>query len=181
MKKLLLSCVVLLGLFALADMPAVVRTLNGESGDVAITAGSNITVTPSGQTIQISATVPTPPRGPVILAEPAFLNQTDWLPSTTLFTPSSDGLYRITMYEEVTNNGTLCDPSFPVYQWTDDNGQETAGAGGGGLFSNGSSHGRYSTFAFFAKANVAVSVSVPAQCGGTAPQPYSLRFAIEQL
>ncbi|MEO8192130.1 MAG: hypothetical protein ABI682_17490, partial [Acidobacteriota bacterium] len=42
-----------------------VTTLNSLSGDVILTAGTNVTLTPSGQTLTVSTSVPAGPQGPV--------------------------------------------------------------------------------------------------------------------
>ncbi|MEP6767211.1 MAG: hypothetical protein ABJC61_00980, partial [Acidobacteriota bacterium] len=48
-----------------------VTTLNTLSGDVVLAAGSNVTLTPSGQTLTVSTSVPAGPQGPVGPAGPA--------------------------------------------------------------------------------------------------------------
>jgi len=46
------------------------------------------------------------PRGPVIIAEASFLNQTADLPETTVFTPATTGMYRVSVYFEIVPQGT---------------------------------------------------------------------------
>jgi hypothetical protein len=113
------------------------------------------------------------PRGPVIVAEQDFLNQTDWLPATTIFTPAADGLFRVSFYEEVTlGNPSNCFPS-PTYAWVDASGQQSTN-GGQQTFARSDS-------TIHAKANTPITITIAPNCGTAAPAPYNLFVVIEQL
>jgi len=61
---------------------------------------------------------------PTVVATVKVTNQTTAIPSTVLFTPTADGLFRITIYMVTTvpkTNGTQADWSANV-DWTDDAG-----------------------------------------------------------
>src|SRR6266849_1999381 len=64
---------------------------------------------------------------PPILAKAKLPNQTAAIPTTTLFTPTQDGLYRLTVYmtQVVTVPSSSANWNFNV-NWSDDAGQEQA-------------------------------------------------------
>src|SRR5260370_34567475 len=68
-----------------------------------------------------AAASPTTPPSPVIVARAKLVNQTAPIPTTTIFTPTQTGLYRLSVYATVTTT----DPSSQSYWnfnagWTDD-------------------------------------------------------------
>src|SRR5258708_6224341 len=65
---------------------------------------------------------PTTPIGPAIVARGKLVNQTATIPATTIFTPSQNGLYRLSAYATLIT-GT-CGGSTWSYtpEWTDDSG-----------------------------------------------------------
>lgn len=63
-------------------------------------------------------------HSPEIVASVELTGQTTAIPSTTLFTPKTDGLYRISAYMTLTAVGTG-NPWNLVLTWTDDAGVET--------------------------------------------------------
>jgi len=70
------------------------------------------------------ATLPSSPTSPVIVARGTITNQTKPF-ETTIFTPTQDGLYRLSVYATVTTAGSS-DNSYWTYLfgWTDATGME---------------------------------------------------------
>jgi hypothetical protein len=63
---------------------------------------------------------------PVIVAKRKAPHQTAAIPTTTLFTPTEDGLYRISAYATLTKVGTANSGSWTFsLGWTDDAGPQT--------------------------------------------------------
>jgi len=71
---------------------------------------------------------PTLPMGPVIVAKGKLPNQTAPIPTTTIFTPTQTGLYRLSVYATV-ERADLNSNSYWCYgfQWTDDGGPHQSG------------------------------------------------------
>jgi hypothetical protein len=133
----------------------------------------------------------TPFPSPLIVAKGKLKNQTAPIPTTTIFTPTLDGLYRLSVYmtQTVATTNTQVAWSFNA-TWTDDAGDEAAP---GMLFSpvddtppgsydnlNGGSPGN--TLLLQVKAGTVVTYSttltpLTATEGGT----YSLYYALERL
>ncbi len=126
---------------------------------------------------------------PVIVARAKLANQTAPIPTTTIFTPTQDGLYRISAYATVAK----ADPnsqsawSFGV-QWTDD-----AGAGqlaNGVLFGIGNVSQAFiwensfslggATVILEAKAGTPITYSMT-QCCSPDNSAYSLYYTLERL
>jgi hypothetical protein len=75
---------------------------------------------------------PTTSIGPTIVARGKLVNQTAPIPTTTIFTPTHTGLYRLSVYATVTQNTppTIQDNFFYYLYWTDDAGAEQSSAWG---------------------------------------------------
>jgi hypothetical protein len=75
-----------------------------------------------------STGLPSTPTSPVIIVKRRLVNQTATIPTTTIFTPAQDGVYRLSAYATITTPGPNSQ-SFWFYDvgWTDDEGPETAG------------------------------------------------------
>ena len=65
--------------------------------------------------------------GPRVVAKINLTNQTSQIPPTTLFTPPTSGMFRISVYETMTAAG---DGNGVVLNWTDEAGLESANVGG---------------------------------------------------
>ena len=63
---------------------------------------------------------------PVIVASRALTGRTTMIPTTTLFTPSVTGLYRVSAYIAMSTSGTTGCPWDLTLGWTDDAGAEQA-------------------------------------------------------
>ena len=124
---------------------------------------------------------------PMIVAKGKLVNQTSPIPTTTIFTPPQDGLYRLTVYGTIVTadptSGTFWDV-IPV--WSDDSGQQTASP-----FLEGSSNvqGPFETATdnwggriapFEAKAGTPIAYSVT-QTGQPDNSVYSLYYTLERL
>jgi hypothetical protein len=66
------------------------------------------------------------------VAKAKLVNQTAPIPTTTIFTPTQAGLYRLSVYATVTVGVSDCNNTYWVYssQWTDDSGNLQQGANG---------------------------------------------------
>jgi hypothetical protein len=66
---------------------------------------------------------------PVVLAKGKLVNQTAAIPTTTMFTPTQDGLYRITVYATLTTSNLSSNSSWGYgIGWTDDAGSANQGS-----------------------------------------------------
>ena len=75
---------------------------------------------------RFAAAIPAGPVSPTIVASRQLTGRTTMIPTTTLFTPSANGLYRVSAYISMTTPGTNgCAWYFDV-GWTDDAGVEGA-------------------------------------------------------
>lgn len=101
--------------------------------------------------------------GPTIVAKIRRPKQTDQIPTTTIFTPTADGMFRISVYTTMVVPGSGY--SVIVY-WTDNAGPEIANVGG-------TTSGSYGTGSY------CVSAAGPPPCGtiifakGGTPVSYS--------
>ncbi|HTU43062.1 MAG TPA: hypothetical protein VMF10_15235 [Candidatus Aquilonibacter sp.] len=134
---------------------------------------------------------PEAPPSPVIVRAMAFPNQTAPIPLTPLFTPTINGLYRVSAYMteiapvSTTNNAT----SFVELTWTDDAGPEDTGVGGPvslntaypgyGSFVNGGPPGGVAIIEGVAGKPVNFEVSVTGN--STEVGTYSLYLVVERL
>src|SRR6266446_3652604 len=90
---------------------------------------------------------PTRPIGPAIVAHGKLPNQTAPIPTTTIFTPTQTGLYRMSVYATIVKADPDSGSSWGYgYYWTDDAGTETTG---GILAGYGSSLGQFYYENFF--------------------------------
>jgi hypothetical protein len=133
---------------------------------------------------------PTMPISAPIVARAKLINQTATIPSTTIFTPTQDGLYRLSVYGTTSKP----DPSSQSiwnfnFTWSDDAGNQNenwliAGYGGG-------TPGQFAAFSqsigvggvavpFQAKAGMPISYSVQ-QSGSPDNSAYTIYFALERL
>ena len=65
---------------------------------------------------------------PLIVARGRLVNQTEPFPATTLFTPTQDGLYRLSVYATLTTADPTSTSTWSYgFSWTDDAGAESAG------------------------------------------------------
>src|SRR6202012_3472112 len=89
-------------------------------------------------------------NAPMIVAEDSLINENSTFGPVSLFTPSSDGLYRVTIYTEVLDNSGISftvnclsylDSSF-AYLFSFEDTLEAMGSGGVGMshVSNGQAH-----------------------------------------
>src|SRR5258706_13944405 len=62
------------------------------------------------------------PVSPPIVARGKLLNQTAPIPTTTIFTPTQTGLYRLSVYGTVTTSTCSGSSGVPKSQWTHDVG-----------------------------------------------------------
>ncbi len=129
------------------------------------------------------------PVSPPIVARGKLLNQTAPIPTTTIFTPTQTGLYRLSVYGTVTTS--TCSGSYWSLnpEWTDDSGALQASANGI-LQSNGNCLGSFllfnsgfstgATITLEAKAGTAITYSVD-QVGAADSSAYSLYYTLERL
>jgi hypothetical protein len=130
----------------------------------------------------LSGSTPAGPPSPKIIAAKSWTGVSTPIPSTTLFTATTTGLYRISLYQAITTPGT----SFCYWQsslgWTDDVGVESGG--GTGVFNsagppNASSS---STFVLRAVAGTAVTYSTSTTSGCTGDSgTYEFFLTAEEL
>jgi hypothetical protein len=132
---------------------------------------------------------PTTPISAPIVAKGKMLNQTAPIPTTTIFTPAQNGLYRLSAYATVTA-GT-CSGSSWAYTpaWSDDSG--VLGSEYGVLQSNNDCLGPFisvvsydytsgEAVTFEAKGGTAITYSV-SQFGSPDGSAYSLYYTLERL
>jgi hypothetical protein len=137
----------------------------------------------------------TPFSPPLIVARGKLINQTITIPSTTIFSPTQTGLYRLSVYATLTTVGTVgAHWSVNVF-WIDDSsvpqsalsvlyGQDSIGGqftqlGNVGLLAQGLFMGG-STTIIGDKAGQPISYSVT-QDGGLDGTSYSLYYTLERL
>jgi hypothetical protein len=130
---------------------------------------------------------PSAPIGPAIVAKGKFPNQTAPIPTTTLFTPAHDGLYRASLYMTQTT-AEQGNQGFQYWlTWVDDAGTETGSpifvaanqvppnAWGNSGYGNGGT-----ILTFEAKAGQPVTYYVT-QAGDGNAGTYSFYYTIERL
>ncbi len=130
---------------------------------------------------------PTTPVSPPIVARAKLVNQTATIPSTTIFAPTQDGLYRLSVYAIVTKTDTNSG-SFWSYgpAFTDDSGPHSLGellTGYGnslGTFTYEAQYGAGIAMPFEAKAGSPITYSVT-QVGPPDNSAYSLYYTLERL
>ena len=122
---------------------------------------------------------------PVIVAKGKVINQSAPIPQTTIFTPTQDGLYRISAYATITTPDPNSQSSYMFsFFWGDAGSASNATSL---LFSNDNTPGVFGgvyplcdSIAFQAKAGNAVSYSV-SQSGAPDSAVYAIYFTIEHL
>jgi hypothetical protein len=134
---------------------------------------------------------PASPVSPTIVAKGKLVNQAAPIPTTTLFTPSQSGLFRLSAYATITtaapNYGSFWEYNFT---WTDDSGI-IAGGGNSVLFAGSGNSvlgpfvwngvaGFGPTVVFEAKAGIPVTYNVTL-LGPSDGSAYSLYYTVERL
>jgi hypothetical protein len=135
---------------------------------------------------------PTTPIGPAIVAHGKLVNQTAPINTTTIFTPTHTGLFRLSIYMTCTKTGNSSN-WFYNFNWSDDAGAENANVNGGSLIYIHSNYGPPSAYAFNdatywpgsavpfeAIAGVPVTYTVT-QSGAPDGSAYSLYYVVERL
>ncbi len=131
---------------------------------------------------------PTAAIGPAIVAKGKLVNQTATIPATAIFTPSQNGLYRLSAYATLIT-GT-CGGSTWSYtpEWTDDSGvlssayvlQSNNSCPGSFVSFTSSNYQIGATITFEAKGGTAIDYSV-SQIGSPDGTAYSLYYTLERL
>ncbi len=136
-----------------------------------------------------STAAPVGPAYPLIVAKAKLLNQTAAIPTTTIYTPAQNGLYRLSVYATMTNPPADTVWTFD-FAWTDDSGSLQSG-GGSLLQSNGDSTGSFllanSTYnqmgaavIIEAKGGTAITYDM-SQSGAPDGSAYNLYYILERL
>jgi hypothetical protein len=127
---------------------------------------------------------------PPIVAKGKLINQSAVIPTTTIFTPTQTGLYRLSVYGTITTITTGIASSWIYnFYWNDDSGQQSAEQL---LLAYGDQYGQFSqltsvgapmplggpTLVFEAKAGTPVNYSVT---GGNDGSAFSLYYTLERL
>lgn len=124
------------------------------------------------------------PYVPMVVAAQSFLNRTASIAATTLYTPSADGTFRVSVYSEITTtSGGGC----PLLSWVDDfnthTNQSLVQVDGGGACINSGGSGTpnygWATWIVRATSGNAISFSFPGST--TTPVVYSIYVTVEQL
>ena len=131
---------------------------------------------------------PTTPIGPPIVAHGKLLNQNTPLPSTTIFTPTQDGLYRLSVYLTITRADSSSNSQWGFnVDWVDDVGVQEAnflllgyGNVSGQFFVYQSFRAGGTAMPFEAKAGMPITYNVT-QIGGPDNSSYSLYYTLERL
>jgi hypothetical protein len=122
---------------------------------------------------------------PLVVAQGAMLNQSGPIPTTTVYTPALDGMFRLSVYATMTNSSGNGQQWLVNVGWTDDVRQFTES---GALFGNdnesipfmtlGAGAPQGAVIPFKAKAGTPVTYSVD---GGPDGSQYSIYYALERL
>jgi hypothetical protein len=130
---------------------------------------------------------PATPLGPVIVAKGEAPNQTAPIPTTTLFTPTQDGLYRVSAYATMTKPGPENSGSWSFnVAWTDDAGRQQEQFALDGSFNvQGPFLNDYNFYGgavriFEAKAGTPITFNLR-EGGVSAGAEYSLYYTLERL
>jgi hypothetical protein len=128
---------------------------------------------------------------PPIVARGKLVNQTAPIPTTTIFTPTQDGLYRLSVYGTISRNDPSSASTFHyAVQYTDDTGQQQNLADF--LVGYDSMLGQFASYqstffgsgcptvTFEAKAGSGITYSVT-QNNGPDNSSYSLYYVLERL
>jgi hypothetical protein len=128
------------------------------------------------------------PTSPVIIVKRRLVNQTAPIPTTTIFAPAHDGVYRLSAYATITQ----ADPNSQSYwiwnpTWTDDAG--SANCNGQCYIGAGNTPGQFQlqlglqlgvVMTIEAKAGTPIAYSVYQQ-GSPDNSAYSLYYVLEQI
>jgi len=154
---------------------------------VALLVATTFTVLSLSKAADTSAPIPNTAT-PVILARGKMLNQTAPIPTTTILTPATTGLFRLSIYATVTTTDPSSQSSWGIDpQWTDD--AETQNAGGV-LIGYGGALGQFQfqgdtqlgglSISFEAKAGTPITISTY-QNGPPDSSVYALYYTLERL
>jgi hypothetical protein len=136
-----------------------------------------------------SSAAPAPFTSPLIVAKGKLINQTASIPTTTIFTPPQNGLYRLSVYATISRNDPNSGSDWIVnVQYADDGGQ---GNFGSLLYSYNSVLGQFTyedvfsnvggpTITFEAKAGTSVTYNVTSN-GPPDNSAYSLYYTLERM
>jgi hypothetical protein len=128
------------------------------------------------------------PTSPVIVVKRRLVNQTAPIPTTTIFTPAHDGVYRLSVYATLTKLDPSSQSTWNLNAaWTDDAGSELSGLGfqyGGGPIGQfcgpeGYLLGGVAT-TIEAKAGTPITYDME-QTGPLDSSAYSLYYVLEQI
>jgi len=123
---------------------------------------------------------------PEVVAQVSLAGQTNPIPTTTIFTPNTDGLFRISVYWANTVPASTDFTWSLDLGWTDDAGNEAAqsfmilSAESGAPMSYSINTGNGSSLTFRANAGAPVTFSVKANSTPSSTT-YELFFVVEQL
>lgn len=125
------------------------------------------------------------PYGTTVVASASWTAQTDGIASTSLYTPSADGNYRVSVWMETSNYINNC----PLIEhahisWTSDYGSYTYPNSGYGPLQLYPLAYTYGSIVVRAKAGSAISflVSLGDNCSpGPPTQPYNVYVVVEKL
>jgi len=126
---------------------------------------------------------PTTPIGPSIVAHAKLTNQTATIPATTILTPKTTGLYRLSIYQTLTTANPASQSCWEIIlNWTDDAGAEEAEVNCD--FGSQTPPQAYvyspQVLTFEVTAGSPLTYSV-AQFGGSDGTAYSLYYTLERL
>jgi hypothetical protein len=140
-----------------------------------------------------SSAAPAPFTSPLIVAKGRRVNQTAPIPTTTIFTPPQDGLFRLSVYATLVSNNPCCGTWWAYgVSWTDDAGPQFINTL---LASEQATTGQFVQFfnqgfqiplggavtTFEAKAGQPITHSVTFNNGSSDGTSYSLYYTLERL
>ncbi len=127
-------------------------------------------------------------NSPQIVAKGKLSNQTTPFPTTTIFTPTQTGMYRLSVYATISTSDPNSHTAW-IYNlgWTDDAGAQSEG---GLLYGNGATSGQFqygsfqalggTVLPFEAKAGTPITHSM-SQSGPPDSSAYTLYYTLERL
>jgi len=129
---------------------------------------------------------------PVVVAKRKLINQTATIPTTTIFTPARDGVYRISAYATVTKADTTSQAWwYLTLAWTDDAGYENEGSSEmywnsvgslGQFFNNSLGNGTGGLVQIIeAKSGTPITFAMLQANGSSENSAYSLYYTLELL
>ena len=117
------------------------------------------------------------PYATKVVAKKSFLNQTGAIASTTLYTPTASGNYRVSIYSDTQNPPDL-NAMCPYFVWTDDFNGQTNEGGPGCLNTNPLTFGQ-GILVLHVKGGTTISVYT--LTSNPEIPPYNLYVTIEKL